>query len=70
MVKLKDILKEVFTKPSTAVWNGKRVEVGKIYANPMLNAFRALNEDDIPIGKKLRIFDFDFIFFKIEYLYM
>jgi phosphoglycolate phosphatase-like HAD superfamily hydrolase len=59
MVKLKQLLAEIFTKPSVGIWNGRKVEMGKIYANPMLNAFRPLTEADAPSGKKLRVFDFD-----------
>ena len=59
MVKLTQLLKEIFTKPSVGTWNGRKVEMGKIYSNPMFHAFRPLTEADIPSGKKLRIFDFD-----------
>ena len=41
------------------LWNGFKIEFGKIYANPMLNAFAPINEDELPKGKKLRVFDFD-----------
>jgi phosphoglycolate phosphatase-like HAD superfamily hydrolase len=53
------ILKEWVNKPSTGFWNGAHVEFGKVYANPMLNAFSPINEDELPKGKKLRVFDFD-----------
>ena len=56
---LKDILKEFITKPLSGVWNGKQVEFGKVYTNPMFNAFTPMNEDELPKGKKLRVFDFD-----------
>ena len=59
MVKLKELLTEIFTKPSVGIWNGRKVEMGKVYANPMFSAFRPLTEADAPSGKKLRIFDFD-----------
>jgi hypothetical protein len=59
MVKLKSILKEFITKPSSGVWNGMRVEFGKVYGNPMVNAFAPMHEAELPTGKKLRVFDFD-----------
>lgn len=59
MIKLKDLLNENFTKPSVGIWNGRKVEFGKIYTNPFYAAFRPLQESDIPSGKKLRVFDFD-----------
>lgn len=59
MVKLKSILKEFITKPSSGVWNGMRVEFGKVYGNPMANAFTPMHEAELPNGKKLRVFDFD-----------
>ncbi len=37
-------------------WNGKQIEFGKVYGNPMVNAFKPLQEAG---EKKLRIFDFD-----------
>lgn len=37
-------------------WNGMAVEIGKVYSNPMLRAFKSINEEPT---KKLRIFDFD-----------
>lgn len=58
MIKLKGLLNEIFTKPTVGVWNGRKVEMGKIYSNPMFHAFRPLTEADMPV-KKLRIFDFD-----------
>jgi len=57
MIKLKKILKEVFTKPKTANWNGIEVELGKVYGNFMHNAFSPLGED--VTSKKLRVLDFD-----------
>jgi hypothetical protein len=39
------------------LWNGIKVEFGKVYSNPLANAFKSINEADG--GKKLRIFDFD-----------
>jgi hypothetical protein len=59
MGKLKQILKEYITKSSTGFWNGVEVEFGKVYTNPMFNAFLPINEDELPKGKKLRVFDFD-----------
>jgi predicted DNA-binding antitoxin AbrB/MazE fold protein len=56
---LKDILKEWIAKPTTGFWNGAQVQFGKIYADPMFNAFSSVNEDEIPKGKKLRVWDFD-----------
>ena len=39
------------------LWNGLKVEFGKVYSNPFANAFNSINEAEG--GKKLRIFDFD-----------
>jgi len=39
------------------LWNGMKVEFGKIYSNPFANAFKSINEADS--DKKLRVFDFD-----------
>jgi FMN phosphatase YigB (HAD superfamily) len=44
------------TKPTSGIWNGKKVEFGKVYGNPMANAFGQVKE---VAGKKLRVFDFD-----------
>ena len=38
------------------IWNGMKVEFGKVYSNPFVNAFKSINEAE---NKKLRIFDFD-----------
>lgn len=38
------------------MWNGMKVEFGKVYSNPFVNAFKPLQEAE---GKKLRVFDFD-----------
>ena len=46
-------------KPTSGYWNGMKVEFGKVYGNPMLNAFAQLHEAENPKGKKLRVFDFD-----------
>lgn len=47
----------MFSKSKTSgVWNGKKVEFGKVYGNPMVNAFGKMQE---VVGKKLRVFDFD-----------
>lgn len=56
---LKDILKEFITKPVSGVWNDKQVEFGRVYSDPMFRAFAPINEDELPSGKKLRVFDFD-----------
>jgi hypothetical protein len=56
---LKDILKEWVAKPTTGFWNGAQVQFGKVYADPMFRAFSPINEDELPKGKKLRVFDFD-----------
>ena len=39
------------------LWNGLKVEFGKVYSNPFANAFNSINEAEG--GKKLRVFDFD-----------
>lgn len=39
------------------LWNGMKVEFGKVYSNPFVNAFKSINEADE--NKKLRVFDFD-----------
>ena len=39
------------------LWNGMKVEFGKVYSNPFVNAFKSINEADE--AKKLRVFDFD-----------
>ena len=39
------------------LWNGMKVEFGKVYSNPFINAFKSINEADE--NKKLRVFDFD-----------
>jgi phosphoglycolate phosphatase-like HAD superfamily hydrolase len=47
----------MFSKSSkSGIWNGKKVEFGKVYGNPMANAFGPMQELS---GKKLRVFDFD-----------
>jgi len=38
------------------LWNGMKVEFGKIYNNPFVNAFKPIQEAE---SKKLRVFDFD-----------
>jgi phosphoglycolate phosphatase-like HAD superfamily hydrolase len=43
-------------KPTSGIWNGKKVEFGKVYGNPMVTAFGPMQELS---GKKLRVFDFD-----------
>ena len=42
-------------KPISGMWNGKKVEFGKVYGNPMVTAFGQVKE---VVGKKLRVFDF------------
>jgi phosphoglycolate phosphatase-like HAD superfamily hydrolase len=47
----------MFSKSSkSGIWNGKKVEFGKVYGNPMANSFGKIQEIS---GKKLRVFDFD-----------
>jgi hypothetical protein len=41
---------------TSGMWNGMKVEFGKVYSNLNAFAFNPLNEAD---GKKLRVFDFD-----------
>lgn len=41
------------------LWNGMKVEFGKVYNNPFVNAFKSIHEAENPNGKKLRVFDFD-----------
>lgn len=41
------------------LWNSFKVEFGKVYSNPFINAFKSINEEELPSGKKLRVFDFD-----------
>lgn len=59
MIKLKGLLNEIFTKPSTGMWNGYKIKTGKIYSNPFASAFKPIHEAELPGGKKLRVFDFD-----------
>jgi predicted DNA-binding antitoxin AbrB/MazE fold protein len=50
------------------MWNGLKVEFGKVYSNPMVNAFSSINEAE---GKKLRVFDFDDTLVKTNsYIYL
>jgi hypothetical protein len=58
MVNPKSILKEFF-QTSVGMWNGMKIELGKVYGNPFVNSFKSVNEADMPAGKKLRVFDFD-----------
>lgn len=44
---------------SEALWNGLKVEFGKIYNNRAGKAFKPMHELEMPGGKKLRVFDFD-----------
>ncbi len=41
---------------TSGIWNGMKVEFGKVYSNPMANAFLPMNEAK---SEKLRVFDFD-----------
>jgi len=59
MGKLKELLKEYISKPTTGFWNGAQIQFGMVYDNPMFRAFAPMNEDELPKGKKLRVFDFD-----------
>jgi hypothetical protein len=43
----------------STIWNGMKIEFGKVYSNPFANAFKPLHEVEKPNGKKLRVFDFD-----------
>jgi phosphoglycolate phosphatase-like HAD superfamily hydrolase len=43
-------------KSTSGIWNGRKVEFGKVYGNPMVTAFGPMQELS---GKKLRVFDFD-----------
>jgi hypothetical protein len=54
---LRALLKESFSKPTKAMWNGMEIEIGKIYNGFSHRAFSPIGED--VSGKKLRIFDFD-----------
>jgi hypothetical protein len=44
---------------TSAIWNGLKVEFGKVYSNLNAFAFNQINEASEPTGKKLRVFDFD-----------
>ena len=44
---------------SEKLWNGFKIEFGKVYGNPYHAAFQPMHEAEIPTGKKLRVFDFD-----------
>lgn len=54
---LRKLLKEAFSKPTKAMWNGMEIELGKVYTGLSHKAFSPIGED--VSGKKLRIFDFD-----------
>ena len=41
------------------LWNGFKIEFGKVYGNPNHSAFQQMHEAELPTGKKLRVFDFD-----------
>jgi len=51
-----NLLKEFFFGQRFAKLGGRNIELGKVYGNPMVNAFTPLQEEET---KKLRIFDFD-----------
>jgi len=42
-----------------SLWNGFKIEFGKVYNNPNHSAFQPMHEAELPSGKKLRVFDFD-----------
>ena len=44
---------------SERLWNGFKIEFGKVYNNPNHSAFQPMHEAELPTGKKLRVFDFD-----------
>ena len=44
---------------SEKLWNGFKIEFGKVYNNPNLSAFKPMHEAELPTGKKLRVFEFD-----------
>lgn len=41
------------------LWNGFKIQFGKVYNNPSVSAFKPMHEVELPSGKKLRVFDFD-----------
>jgi len=41
---------------TSGMWNGRKVEFGKVYGNPIASAFLSINEET---DKKIRVFDFD-----------
>ena len=51
-----NLLKEFFFGQRFAKLGGRNIELGKVYGNPMVNAFTPLQEEET---KKLRVFDFD-----------
>jgi hypothetical protein len=51
-----NLLKEFFFGQRFAKLDGRNIELGKVYGNPMVNAFSSLEEAE---SKKLRVFDFD-----------
>jgi len=52
-----NLLKEFFFGQRFAKLDGRNIELGKVYGNPMVNAFSPLQEAEG--NKKLRVFDFD-----------
>ena len=57
MSESKQILKEFFFGQKSIKLDGRTIELGKVYGNPMVNAFSSLQEAEG--NKKLRVFDFD-----------
>ena len=51
-----NLLKEFFFGQRFAKLGNRNIELGKVYGNPMVNAFIPLQEEET---KKLRVFDFD-----------
>jgi hypothetical protein len=52
-----NLLKEFFFGQKSIKLDGRTIEFGKVYGNPMVNSFTQINEIDE--NKKLRVFDFD-----------
>jgi hypothetical protein len=52
-----NLLKEFFFGQRFAKLDGRNIELGKVYGNPMVNTFTPLQEAEG--NKKLRVFDFD-----------
>ena len=56
MLNLKTILNEFYFNQKHATLDGMKIELGRVYDNLMVNAFKPIQEAG---EKKLRIFDFD-----------